>query len=322
MAYRAVVLGASGYSGGELLRLLAAHPALRPVALAAGSWAGAAAADALPHLAGGGLPDFVPLEEAVGVSADVCFSCLPSGTLAEVAGGLKADLIVDLSDDHRADGNWTYGLTEFARADIQAARLIANPGCYPTSVLLATIPFVRGGLIDGPLIVDAMSGASGAGRKAEDRLLFGSVAGSVSAYGSVSHRHVPEMERALSYFGGAELSISFTPHLVPQERGLLATVRASLRADLGDDDARAVLEDAYRDEHFVRVTPGWPGTKAVAGSNGALVSARVDQRNGFLIASCALDNLGKGAAGQALQNANIALGLDETAGLSPFGVWP
>jgi N-acetyl-gamma-glutamyl-phosphate reductase len=322
MAYSASVLGASGYSGAELVRLLAAHPSIRPVALAAGAWAGAEAEAALPHLVGASLPALAPLEEAAGTSVDVCFSCLPSGKLAETLPAVRAELVVDLSDDHRADGSWTYGLTEFAREEVARAKRIANPGCYPTAVLLATVPFAQEGLIQAPLIVDAMSGVTGAGRRIEDRLLFGTVDGSVAAYGTVEHRHIPEMERALGSFGGAEMTVSFTPHLVPLSRGLLATVRGRLTRDVPDTDAIEVLASAYAGERFVRVVEGWPGTKAVAGSNGAIVSARVDARTGFLIAACAIDNLGKGAAGQAIQNANLALGLDEHLGLEPFGVWP
>jgi N-acetyl-gamma-glutamyl-phosphate reductase len=253
---------------------------------------------------------------------DVCFSCLPSGKLAETLPAVRAELVVDLSDDHRADVAWAYGLTEFARDEIAESRRVANPGCYPTAVLLAIVPFARAGLLEGPVLVDAMSGVSGAGRRVEDRLLFGSVDGSVSAYGSVSHRHIPEMERGLASFAGTDVPVSFTPHLVPLSRGLLATVRVQLARALDDAAALGILADAYEGERFVRVVEGWPATKPVAGSNGALVSARVDGKTGFLIASCAIDNLGKGAAGQALQNANLALGLDENLGLEPFGVWP
>lgn len=323
MAYRAVVLGASGYSGGELLRLLAAHPSIQPVALAAGTWAGAEAEDALPHLVGCGLPALGSLDDAVEVAGDVCFSCLPSGELAKIVDRLNRDLVVvDLSDDFRAAEGWAYGLTEHARPAVAGSSRIANPGCYPTSVLLAAIPFAQRGAIEGPMIVDAMSGVSGAGRRMEDRLLFANVDGGVEGYGAVPHRHVPEMEHGLRNLAGSELSISFTPHLVPHSRGLLATIRAPLTAPLSDEKALAILEEAYTNERFVRTIRSWPGTKAVAGSNGALVSARVDARTGFLIASCAIDNLGKGAAGQALQNANLALGLDEGAGLSAIGVWP
>jgi N-acetyl-gamma-glutamyl-phosphate reductase len=322
MAYRAVVLGASGYSGAELVRLLASHPSIRPVALAAGAWAGSETGAALPHLAGGDLPALVPLDEAIEVETDVLFSCLPSGKLAEVTSKVRAEIVVDISDDHRAATGWTYGLTEFARDRVAQAKRIANPGCYPTSVLLAMVPFARAGLIEGPVIVDAMSGVSGAGRKVEDRLLFGSVDGNLGAYGTVEHRHVPEMERGLAGFGGIETTVSFTPHLVPLSRGLVATVRARLSGQLDDEGASAALHDAYDDEAFVHVVDGWPAAKSVAGSNSAHVSARVDRRSGFVIAACAIDNLGKGAAGQALQNANAALGLEEELGLDRFGVWP
>lgn len=322
MAYRASVLGASGYSGAELVRLLAGHPSLRPVALAAGAWAGAEAGSALPHLAGAGLPKLASLEETVGSEVDVCFSCLPSGKLADVVGEVRADLVVDLSDDHRADDAWTYGLTEYSRVQVSEARRIANPGCYPTAVLLAVLPFARAGTVEGPVVVDAMSGVSGAGRRIEERLLFGTVEGNVAAYGSTTHRHVPEMERGLTRFAQHHLQISFTPHLVPLTRGLLATVRAPLKTTMTDENALSILRETYDEERFVSVSAGWPSTKAVAGSNAAIVSARVDERTGYLICSCAIDNLGKGAAGQALQNANLALGLEEEAGLTTLGVWP
>ncbi len=177
------------------------------------------------------------------------------------------------------------------------------------------------GCIDGPVIVDAMSGISGAGRKLEDRLLAAVADGNVGAYGSTQHRHVPEMEAALSRLGDAT-AISFTPHLVPIARGLLATARARLRTGLDDEGALAILNSAYEAEPFVTVTADWPSTKAVSGSNHAHVSARVDARNGLLICSAAIDNLGKGAAGQAIQNANRILGLEETTGLESLGVWP
>ena len=321
MGLTAVVLGASGYSGGELLRLLAGHPALSVAAVAAHSRAGEPIGDVLPHLLGHE-GDLVPAEEAAATPADVCFSCLPGGRLGAAVDSIEAEIVVDLSDDHRADPDWVYGLTEFARERIVAAKKVANPGCYPTATLLALLPFARAGLIEAPIVVDAMSGVSGAGRKAEDRLMHATVSGSTGAYGPVPHRHVGEMERALDAFGGLSTAISFTPHLVPMPRGLVSTVRARLSGALTDADALQVLSDAYANETFVRVTPGWPSSKAVSGSNAAVVSARVDGRAGWLVASAAIDNLGKGAAGQALQNANLALGLEESAGLSSVGVWP
>jgi N-acetyl-gamma-glutamyl-phosphate reductase len=245
---------------------------------------------------------------------------LPSGEL-ESLGPIRAGTVVDLSDEHRGDEEWTYGLTEFARGSLPAPR-VANPGCYPTAALLSLVPFARAGAIEAPVIVDAMSGVSGAGRKAEDRFLFANLSGDVTAYGDAFHRHVPEIERGLAVLGGLEATVSFTPHLIPIPRGLVTTARARLRYPLDDAGAVAVLRDAYEGERFVRVIEQWPAAKSVAGSNGAVVSARVDRRGGWLIASAAIDNLGKGASGQALQNANLCLGFDETAGLSAAGVWP
>jgi N-acetyl-gamma-glutamyl-phosphate reductase len=171
-------------------------------------------------------------------------------------------------------------------------------------------------------VIDAISGVSGAGREARDGLLYAGLEGSVSAYGDTRHRHVPEIEEGLRYWGESDVKVSFTPHLAPMTRGLLVTARSPLEAALGDEDALSILKDAYEEEPFVTVVENWPQTKAVAGSNHALVHARVDARAGFLIVSAAIDNLGKGAAGQAIQNANLALGIDEDAGLGALGVWP
>ena len=316
------VLGASGYTGGEVLRLLARHPGMAVVAASADARAGYGLAEVHPQLAGDSSITFSTVDDAVAAGADLVFSCLPSGALAAHVDALAGAIVVDLSDEHRAQRGWAYGLTEYNRAAVAASTRIANPGCYPTATLTALLPFARAGVVAGPVIVDAMSGVSGAGRKTEDRLLFATLAGSVGAYGTVAHRHVAEMERCLEYFGGLSEKVSFTPHLVPIARGLVATVRAPLVADLDDDAACAILRDAYGSEDFVEVVDGWPQSKAVAGTNRALVSARVDRRAGLLIASAAIDNLGKGAAGQALQNANIALGLDERSGLDQVAVWP
>lgn len=316
------VLGASGYAGGELLRLIAAHPVLEPVALSAGSRAGDDLAAVLPHLTGAFDLPLMALEDAAAAPAEVCFSCLPSGALSAVLDGIAARVVVDLADDHRAEASWTYGLTEFSRREVAGATRIANPGCYPTATLLALVPFVARGVAADVVVVDALSGVSGAGRKSDDRLLFANLDGSAGAYGTTEHRHVPEMERHLAAFGGRAVTVSFTPHLVPLARGLVVTARTPLTGDLDDDGARALLGDFYGREAFVDVVPEWPQTKAVSGTNRAHVSARVDRRAGYLVCSAAIDNLGKGAAGQALQNANVALGLDEAAGLGAFGVWP
>lgn len=303
-----------------MLRLLASHPDLDVLALAGDRRVGQEVADALPHLAATGLPAVASPAEVLASGADVLFSCLPSGALDD--GAVRARLVVDLADTNRAAPGWVYGLTEFAREEIEAAPRVANPGCYPTATLLALVPFLRAGVAGGPITVDALSGLSGAGRKHEDRLSFATADGNANAYGTTEHRHVPEIERGLGVLGGRDVIVSFTPHLVPMSRGLLVTARAPLAADVTDAEALEVLRESYAGETFVYVSDKWPSTKAVVGTNSAHLSARVDARAGLLIVSAAIDNLGKGAAGQAIQNANVALGLDETSGLETCGLWP
>lgn len=321
MAYSCAVLGASGYTAAELLRLLPGHPALTVGAVFGSKSAGARLDTVMPHLAG--TTDAV-VEDLHGaeVHADVCFSCLPQGVLPEVIDAVDAGVVVDLGDSYRTHPDWVYGLVEVNRAAISNASRIANPGCYPTAALLCLLPFVRAGAVGGPVVIDAMSGVSGAGRVAEDRLLFANLSGSLGAYGTTDHRHRSEIERGLATFGGVDATVSFTPHLAPVPRGLLVTARAPLERDLGDAEVLGILRDAYAAEPFVSVLDDWPATKPVCGSNGAHISARVDGRAGMLICSAAIDNLGKGAASQAVQNANLALGFDEAAGLDPLGVWP
>lgn len=324
MGLTASVLGASGYSGGELVRLLLGHPALELGGLAAEKRVGETVAEVAPSLAGTGSVRLVEAVEALRGSPDVVFSCLPSGALEPHLDAIPDDtVVVDLADDFRSAGApWTYGLTEFARAELPGATRIANPGCYPTAALLGLVPFARSGLIATPVVIDALSGVSGAGRRSADHLLHAAVDSSVTAYGTVDHRHRPEIERGLDSLGGLSSEVSFTPHLVPMARGLLVTARAGLTRNLDDDSALGVLEDAYASETLIQVVRSWPATKAVRGSNRAHVFACVDQRAGWLIVSVAIDNLGKGAAGQAVQNANVSLGIEESAGLEAFGVWP
>ena len=319
MGVTVAVLGASGYAGGELLRLLSTHPAMAVVAASGATSAGLPVGEVHPHLSGAF--DLVLGSTDEPVEADVCFSCLPHGVLPDGLGRIQAGVLVDLADDFRADPAWVYAVPELDRDLHRGADRISNPGCYPTATLLCLVPLARAGLIAGPVTVDAMSGVSGAGRAATDGVLFSTLDGSTGAYGSVEHRHIPEMERGLSRFGGLDATVSFTPHLVPMTRGLLVTARARWLGGTTDDPFEA-LHSAYRDEPFVEVLSGWPSTKAVAGTNKAHVSARVDARNGLVICSAAIDNLGKGAAGQAIQNANLALGLDETLGLEAVAAWP
>lgn len=304
--------------------MLAGHPALELGGLSAERKVGAVVGEVDPHLAGLGSVRLVDVSTALGDGPNVVFSCLPAGALGGHIGAIPDDtVVVDLADDFRSAGTpWAYGLTEFARADLSGRTRIANPGCYPTAALLGLVPFARSGLITAPVVIDALSGVSGAGRGVADHLLHAAIDSSVTAYGSVDHRHRPEIERGLESFGGITSEVSFTPHLVPMARGLLVTARARLAATLDDEGALGVLEGAYSQEPFVHVVRGWPATKAVRGSNHAHVFACVDQRAGWLIVSVAIDNLGKGAAGQAIQNVNVALGIEETAGLEAFGVWP
>ncbi|HVF53792.1 MAG TPA: N-acetyl-gamma-glutamyl-phosphate reductase [Actinomycetota bacterium] len=321
MGTSAVILGASGFGGGELLRYLSSHPGIDAVALGAGSKEGMALGEVHPNLLDTS-HELLPLEDAARHDADVCFSCLPSGILGSVIDTVAAPVIVDVADDYRGDDSWVYSVTEFARAALPGATRIANPGCYPTATLLAVVPFARAGTIGGPVIVDGFSGVTGAGRKAEERLSAAVVEGNIAAYGTVPHRHVPEMERALGTWGGNEMTVSFIPHLVPMPRGLLVTARAALARELEDSEALEILHDLYDGERFVQVVDRWPSTKPVSGSNSAHVFACVDQRAGMLIMTAAIDNLGKGAAGQAVQNANVVFGLDEGDGLPAIGVWP
>lgn len=321
MGYSVGIIGASGYVGGELLRLLAGHPSFHVVAVSGGRSAGSSVADVHPHLSGT-TDVFGTAADLLKGDFDLVFSCLPSGELGPLLDGFPGSTtIVDLSDEHRAAPDWVYGLTEFARDSLPATR-IANPGCYPTATLLAILPFVAAGMVSGPVLIDGMSGVSGAGRKAEDRLLFAGLHGDLMAYGTTEHRHVPEIERCLARVSGRQMTISFTPHLVPLARGLLVTVRAPLSGSTDDAEALDVLRQRYGPEPFVEVVEEWPRVKAVAGSNRAHVHGRVDQRSGHLVCSVAIDNLGKGAAGQAIQNANLCFGLPEEAGLQSLGVWP
>lgn len=324
MGARATVLGASGYSGGEVCRLLARHPSLTLVAAGAARAAGEPLDALQPHLAGvAGVAGvgLTTVEQAAEQEADVCFSCLPAGVLSGLLAKLGAGLVIDLSDEHRGAPGWVYGLSEHARGELAGATRVANPGCYPTAALLVLLPLARAGLVEPPVVIDALSGVSGAGRAAEDRLLFSGLHGTVTAYGDIPHRHVPEIEARLSA-AGLQGPVSFTPHLVPMSRGVLVTARARAAGTVDDDDVLGALAAAYGHEPFVTVVPGWPQTKAVVGTNRALLSARVDARAGWVVCAAAIDNLGKGAAGQAVQNANLALGLDETAGLEGLGVWP
>jgi N-acetyl-gamma-glutamyl-phosphate reductase len=340
---RAAVAGASGYAGGELLRLLVDHPHIAVGPLAAGGRAGellGAVHASLTTLADRPL---LPTDAATLASADIVFLALPHGESAALAAQLPPGLpIVDLGADFRLDdaarwtryyggdhaGTWTYGLPELPgqRDAIKGATRIANPGCYPTSVALALAPVLASGLAQpDDVVIVAASGTSGAGRKAADSLLATQVMGSMSAYKvGGAHQHTPEMEQSLSRAAGSPVTLSFTPLLAPMPRGIVATCTAIAAEGATTADVRASLEAAYGDEPFVRVLPPgqWPQTSSVSGSNAVHLQCAVDEHAGRVVVVSAIDNLGKGAAGQALQNANLILGLDETAGLSANGVAP
>ena len=333
MGIRVAVAGASGYAGGELLRLIAGHPELDLVAATAHTQAGTPVAAVHPHLTG---LDLVlgATDAATLADADLVFLALPHGQSAALAAQLPTGVkIVDLGADFRlrdADawgryyggthaGTWTYGLPELpgARAAIAASDRVASTGCYAATITLALAPLIAAGAADpADVVVVASSGTSGAGRSAKVNLLASEVVGDLSPYKVGAHQHVPEIKQAT----GAT-SLSMTPVLAPMPRGILATVTAR---PLGDADPRAVLQAAYADEPFVHVLPAgtWPHTAATAGSNACHLQATLDVDSGRIVVVSALDNLGKGAAGQAVQCANLMLGLPETAGLPVFGVAP
>lgn len=343
MGTTVAVAGASGYAGGELLRLVLAHPDLTLGPLAAGSSAGADVArvhPALPQLAG---TVFVATDADVLASADLVFLALPHGQSAALVEQLPPKLrLVDLGADFRLRdpqawgtyyggshaGTWTYGLPELATAREQIATTfrVANPGCYATATILGLAPLLAAGLLDGADVVTmAASGTSGAGRAAKASLLASEVMGSMSVYkvGGV-HQHTPEIEQALRTASGSDVTLLFTPMLAPLPRGILATSTARVKAGATASDLRAVLAAAYADEPFLHLLPEdrWPTTGATSGSNSVHVQVAVDGHSGRAVVVTALDNLVKGAAGQALQNANLMLGLDETAGLTASGVAP
>jgi N-acetyl-gamma-glutamyl-phosphate reductase len=342
MAVRAAVAGASGYAGGEVLRLLAGHPEIEVGALTGNSNAGQRLGALQPHLTP--YADRVLEETSVQVlrGHDVVFLALPHGQSAAVAEELGQEaLIVDCGADFRLEdpadwtrfygtphaGTWPYGLPELpgAREALRATRRVAVPGCFPTAVSLALVPAYAAGLAEPEAVIVAASGTSGAGKSLRPHLLGSEVMGSMSPYGVGGlHRHTPEMVQNLSAAAGRRVSVSFTPTLAPMPRGILATCSAKARPSVTAESVRAAYEKAYQDEPFVTLLPEgqWPATASVYGSNQVHLQVALDADAGRLIVIGAVDNLTKGTAGGAVQSMNIALGLPEELGLTSLGVAP
>jgi N-acetyl-gamma-glutamyl-phosphate reductase len=343
------IIGASGFTGAELLRICANHPSFEVVVATGDTQVGNRVADLYPSLAAA-YPEttFASATPEAPKGCDLVFLGLPHGASQELVPAVQetTDVVIDLGADFRLRDPdlypiWygephkspellaeaAYGLPELFGPSLDGARLVAAPGCYPTAAALALAPFLRVAAVENSgLVVDAASGVSGAGRTLKETTAFCVVDEDFSAYGLLDHRHTPEIEQALATSNDGVLSSSvsvlFTPHLVPMNRGILATCYARPTIELDTERALSILADAYEGCPFVVVDERSPSTKSTLGSNTAHLTARVDPRTGLLIVLCAIDNLGKGASGQAVQCANIILGLDETTGLTNTGLYP
>jgi len=342
--YAVAVLGASGYAGAELLRYLSAHPSFEVVHVTGDRSAGMKVGEVFGHLPGLADLELAGPDPSKVPDVDLAFLALPHGAAAEHGRTLAARgiAVVDFSADWRLKDasaypvwygqphphpddlpSWVYGLPELHRGEIAGSRRIANPGCYPTAAILALAPLLKEGAISPVgIVVDAITGVSGAGRKLETGYLFAEMDSSVKAYGAGTHRHTPEIEQELSSASSSDIVVTFVPHLAPMTRGLLATCYTKMSGSL--DDVRDVISVAYKAEPFVHVLDGGmqPATKNVSGSNYALIGIAADERTKTAIVTCAIDNLGKGAAGAAVQNANLIVGLEETTGLLGAAVFP
>ena len=302
--HAAGIVGASGYAGQELVRILAGHPSIRAARLQARS------------------DGFDPIDPAALADCDVVFLALPHGESHELGEQLLelGTQVVDLGSDFRV-GGWTYGLPELHRDGIRLARGVASPGCYATAAILAVAPLAAAGLVDGPVHLDGKSGVTGAGRTPSAKTHLPDLYNGVTPYSPTGHRHLGEIEQELSALAGAELRATFVPHLLPTSRGLLVTAHVRVVGQLDQADLDDLYGQRYEGEPFVQLG-GTPAPQRLAGSNVCWVSAWADERTGTVLVASALDNLVKGAAGQAVQNANLMLGLDESAGLDVRGLWP
>ncbi|XP_030522921.1 probable N-acetyl-gamma-glutamyl-phosphate reductase, chloroplastic isoform X1 [Rhodamnia argentea] len=342
---RIAVLGASGYTGSEIVRLLANHPYFGITLMTADRKAGQSLGSVFPHLITQDLPDMVAVKDADFSEVDAVFCCLPHGTTQEIIKGLPKNLkIVDLSADFRLRDileyeEWygqphqapelqkeaVYGLTEISREDIRRARLVANPGCYPTSIQLPLVPLIRANLIQSKnIIIDAKSGVSGAGRGAKEANLYTEIAEGIHSYGITRHRHVPEIEQGLSEAAQSKITVSFTPHLMPMSRGMQSTIFVEMHSGVTVDDLYEQLKIAYQDEEFIALLGKGdvPHTRHVRGSNYCLMNVFPDRIPGRAILISVIDNLVKGASGQALQNLNVMMGLPEDMGLNYLPLFP
>ncbi len=344
------VLGASGYTGAELVRLLLRHPRVEIVLLTADRRAGKSMADVFPQFAPYKLPALAAIDDVdwATIGLDLVFCALPHGTTQKIVKDLWTRAphvkIIDLSADFRladpaAYTRWygrahaapelqqhaVYGLTEIYRAQIKTARLLANPGCYPTGAQLALIPLLKAEAIDpDEIVIDAKSGMTGAGRGLREDMLFAEVSEGFHAYGVGRHRHIAELDQEFSRAAGREVMVTFTPHLVPMNRGILSTIYVRGVQAAPAPDLHALLAKAYADEPFVHVLPFGtvPQTRHVRGSNMTFIGVAADRIAGRAIIVAALDNLTKGASGQAVQNMNLTLGFPEAMGLEQVALFP
>lgn len=337
------ILGVTGYTGQELLRLLNNHPEVNVTYLGSSSSAGKRISHICPQFLDS-IDTFLESEEVPNV--DVVFMALPHGIAAARVGELlqRGIKIIDLGADFRLKDvkeyeSWykvahanpdllkeaVYGLPELYRKDIVGKSLVANPGCYPTASQLALVPLIRAGLVDPVgIIIDAKSGVSGAGRGVVQNLHYSEVNENFKAYGVGVHRHMPEIEQQLSDAANAQVFITFTPHLLPMTRGILATIYTSVKRGITEQELRSCWQQAYESEPFIHVMPEgeWPQTKYTYGSNHAFLQLKYDQRTGKAVLVTVIDNLVKGASGQAIQNMNILFDLPETTGLQSTALWP
>lgn len=344
---KVAVCGASGYTGAELLRILAGHPKVEVVAVTSERSAGKSPADLYPHLGGYAGLHYEPLDKAkLARSAELFFMALPHAASQEAVDFFhsKGKKVVDLSADFRlkdpktyeewyatehkclaALGAAVYGLPELHRKEIKSASLIANPGCYPTAAVLAIAPLLKAGVVEaGGIVVDSKSGTTGAGRKADQALSFCELNEAFKAYAVASHRHTPEIEQELSGVSDERVHIDFTPHLLPVDRGILSTAYMRLAPGHGPEDADTAYEHAYSKEPFVEVLPrgAFPDIKHVRGTNNCRIGYTVNKRTGTLIAVSVIDNLVKGASGQAVQCMNLMMGFKETTALEAPALCP